>query len=126
MDAFIYALVLSPALTELLPKSGLSGAPSNVAFCGSVLFCDGGMDVVAGHHAVHDVPVAVVYAVVVLVERVLDQREVVVVVADVRERVRRTRGAGECGAVDGGDALLSDRPIAEPLFTHERTLPSDE
>jgi MFS family permease len=38
MDGFIYALVLSPALTELLPKSGLSGAPANVAFCGSVLF----------------------------------------------------------------------------------------
>ena len=38
MDAFIYALVLSPALTELLPKSGMSGAPANVAFCGSVLF----------------------------------------------------------------------------------------
>ncbi|HEY0340990.1 MAG TPA: MFS transporter [Steroidobacteraceae bacterium] len=38
MDAFIYALVLSPALTELLPKSGLSGAPADVAFCGSVLF----------------------------------------------------------------------------------------
>jgi MFS family permease len=38
MDAFIYALVLSPALTELLPKSGLSGAPASVAFCGSVLF----------------------------------------------------------------------------------------
>jgi MFS family permease len=38
MDAFIYALVLSPALTELLPKSGMSGAPADVAFCGSVLF----------------------------------------------------------------------------------------
>ena len=38
MDAFIYALVLSPALTELLPKSGLPGAPKDVAFCGSVLF----------------------------------------------------------------------------------------
>ena len=38
MDAFIYALVLSPALTELLPKSGMNGAPANVAFCGSVLF----------------------------------------------------------------------------------------
>jgi len=38
MDAFIYALVLSPALTELLPKSGLSGAPADVAFAGSVLF----------------------------------------------------------------------------------------
>jgi MFS family permease len=38
MDAFIYALVLSPALTELLPKSGMSGAPANVAFSGSVLF----------------------------------------------------------------------------------------
>ena len=38
MDAFIYALVLSPALTELLPKSGMDSAPANVAFCGSVLF----------------------------------------------------------------------------------------
>jgi MFS family permease len=38
MDAFIYALVLSPALTELLPKSGMEGGPKNVAFCGSVLF----------------------------------------------------------------------------------------
>src|ERR1700679_3594993 len=38
MDAFIYALVLSPALTELLPKSGLPAAPANVAFSGSVLF----------------------------------------------------------------------------------------
>jgi MFS family permease len=38
MDAFIYALVLSPALTELLPKSGLSHAPADVAFAGSVLF----------------------------------------------------------------------------------------
>jgi len=38
MDAFIYALVLSPALTELLPKSALSATPASVAFCGSVLF----------------------------------------------------------------------------------------
>ena len=38
MDAFIYALVLSPALTELLPKSGMSAAPADVAFAGSVLF----------------------------------------------------------------------------------------
>ena len=38
MDSFIYALVLSPALTELLPKSGMDGAPANVAFIGSVLF----------------------------------------------------------------------------------------
>jgi MFS family permease len=38
MDAFIYALVLSPALTELLPKSGLAGSPADVAFAGSVLF----------------------------------------------------------------------------------------
>ncbi len=38
MDAFIYALVLSPALTELLPKSGLQGGATNVAFAGSVLF----------------------------------------------------------------------------------------
>jgi MFS family permease len=38
MDSFIYALVLSPALTELLPKSGLNGSPTNVATVGSILF----------------------------------------------------------------------------------------
>lgn len=38
MDSVIYALVLSPALTELLPKSGMSNAPANVAFTGSILF----------------------------------------------------------------------------------------
>ena len=38
MDSFIYALVLSPALTELLPKSGISNAPQNVGFAGSILF----------------------------------------------------------------------------------------
>lgn len=38
MDSFIYALVLSPALTELLPKSGMDGSPANVGFTGSVLF----------------------------------------------------------------------------------------
>jgi MFS family permease len=38
MDSFIYALVLSPALTELLPKSGMDGSPANVGFAGSVLF----------------------------------------------------------------------------------------
>jgi MFS family permease len=38
MDAFIYALVLSPALTELLPRSGMDGSAANVGFTGSVLF----------------------------------------------------------------------------------------
>lgn len=38
MDSVIYALVLSPALTELLPKSGMSNAPANVALAGSILF----------------------------------------------------------------------------------------
>jgi MFS family permease len=38
MDSFIYALVLSPALTELLPKSGIEATPGNVGFAGSVLF----------------------------------------------------------------------------------------
>jgi MFS family permease len=38
MDSVIYALVLSPALTELLPKSGLSNAAPSVAFAGSILF----------------------------------------------------------------------------------------
>ena len=38
MDSVIYALVLSPALTELLPKSGIKATPGNVGFAGSVLF----------------------------------------------------------------------------------------
>ncbi|MGA2539867.1 MAG: MFS transporter [Terracidiphilus sp.] len=38
MDSFIYALVLSPALTELLPKSGMNGSPANVGMIGSILF----------------------------------------------------------------------------------------
>jgi MFS family permease len=38
MDSFIYALVLSPALTELLPKSGMDGSPANVGLVGSTLF----------------------------------------------------------------------------------------
>ena len=38
MDSVIYALVLSPALTELLPKSGFKATPANVGFAGSVLF----------------------------------------------------------------------------------------
>jgi len=38
MDSVIYALVLSPALTELLPKSGIKASPANVGFAGSTLF----------------------------------------------------------------------------------------
>lgn len=38
MDSFIYALVLAPALTELLPRSGMANKPANVAAIGSVLF----------------------------------------------------------------------------------------
>src|SRR5215468_8793233 len=38
MDSVIYALVLSPALTELLPKSGYRATPENVVFAGSILF----------------------------------------------------------------------------------------
>src|SRR4030081_1656708 len=38
LDSFIFALVLAPALTELLPKSGMDGSPSHVVFAGSVLF----------------------------------------------------------------------------------------
>jgi MFS family permease len=38
MDSFIFALVLAPALTELLPKSGMAGGGAQVAFVGSVLF----------------------------------------------------------------------------------------
>jgi MFS family permease len=38
MDSVIYAFVLSPALTELLPKSGVKATPANVGFAGSTLF----------------------------------------------------------------------------------------
>ena len=38
MDSVIYALVLSPALTELLPKSGYKASPANIGYAGSILF----------------------------------------------------------------------------------------
>src|SRR5438067_2306719 len=38
MDSVIYALVLTPALTELLPKSGMDSSPAHVGFVGSILF----------------------------------------------------------------------------------------
>jgi MFS family permease len=38
MDSVIYALVLGPALAELLPKSGIKATPANVGFAGSTLF----------------------------------------------------------------------------------------
>jgi len=38
MDSVIYALVLSPAMKELLPNSGINPTPANVAFSGSILF----------------------------------------------------------------------------------------
>ena len=38
MDSFIYALVLVPALKELLPQSGLAPTPRNTGFYGGLLF----------------------------------------------------------------------------------------
>jgi MFS family permease len=38
MDSFIYALVLVPALSELLPRSGLPATPATIGYYGSVLF----------------------------------------------------------------------------------------
>jgi MFS family permease len=38
MDSFIYALVLRPALSELLPKSGIAATPQNIGTYGSILF----------------------------------------------------------------------------------------
>jgi MFS family permease len=38
MDGFIYALVLVPALRELLPASGIEATPVNIGFWGSILF----------------------------------------------------------------------------------------
>ena len=38
MDSVIYALVLSPALAELLPKSGMDASPAAIAQAGSIMF----------------------------------------------------------------------------------------
>ncbi len=38
MDSVIYALVLAPALGELLPKSGMEATPANIGYVGSVMF----------------------------------------------------------------------------------------
>ena len=38
MDSVIYALVLGPAMTELLPRSGYAATPQNIGFAGSLLF----------------------------------------------------------------------------------------
>ena len=38
MGSFIYALVLGPALTELLPRSGIASTAGNVGLAGSILF----------------------------------------------------------------------------------------
>ena len=37
MDSFIYALVLTSALTELLPRSGIAATPVNIGYYGSIL-----------------------------------------------------------------------------------------
>jgi len=38
MDSVIYALVLGPALTELLPLSGVEATPANIGYAGSLMF----------------------------------------------------------------------------------------
>ncbi len=38
MDSVIYALVLGPALTELLPRSGMQATPANIGYVGSLMF----------------------------------------------------------------------------------------
>ncbi|MGH7655574.1 MAG: MFS transporter [Gemmatimonadaceae bacterium] len=38
MDSVIYALVLAPALTELLPRSGMAVTPAQIGYVGSVMF----------------------------------------------------------------------------------------
>ncbi|MCY0893802.1 MAG: MFS transporter [Acidibacillus sp.] len=38
MDSVIYALVLAPAMIQLLPRSGIVASPGNVALAGSTLF----------------------------------------------------------------------------------------
>src|SRR5437899_7447777 len=38
MDSFIYALVMVPALRELLPRSGITADQSRIGFYGGLLF----------------------------------------------------------------------------------------
>ena len=38
MDSFLYALVLVPALRDLLPRSGVTASQANVGYYGSILF----------------------------------------------------------------------------------------
>src|SRR5260370_42176855 len=38
MDSFLYALVLVPALRDLLPRSGIAATQANVGYYGGVLF----------------------------------------------------------------------------------------
>lgn len=38
MDSFIYALVMTPAMRELLPKSGIEASAGNMGFYGGLLF----------------------------------------------------------------------------------------
>jgi len=38
MDSVIYALVLAPAMSELLPASGIAATPANIGLAGSILF----------------------------------------------------------------------------------------
>jgi len=38
MDSVIYALVLAPAMKELLPLSGFGNSPAQIAFAGSIMF----------------------------------------------------------------------------------------
>ena len=38
MDSFIYALVLAPAMRELLPKSGIAATAGNTGYYGGLLF----------------------------------------------------------------------------------------
>jgi MFS family permease len=38
MDSVIYALVLGPALTELLPRSGIAATHANIGYSGSLMF----------------------------------------------------------------------------------------
>ncbi len=38
MDSFIYALVLVPALKEVLPKSGITATPAHIGYYGGLLF----------------------------------------------------------------------------------------
>lgn len=95
MDSVIYALVLGPALTELLPRSGIEASPANIGFAGSLSF---GLFLVGWGLSFIWGPIADKFG---------------------RTKVASRHGAGLCG-VYGGCRICAKRLDARALSLHRR------